>query len=363
MAGALGAELEGARCTARKIVVAAMAKEAGFSHRAIAQHLGLARGTVRTHLEAYAVGGVDALLERKVRLHKADRDDFKKVLFGLLHEPPSLSGYNRTSWRLEDLRQELAMRGAPACRDVIRQAIRKAGFCWKAAKVVLTSTDPDYRKKLAHVQDVLSKLGDDERFFSVDEYGPFAVKAKAGRLLAGPDDHPSVAQWQKSKGWLILTAAVELSQNRVTHFYSKTKNTTEMIRLVEMLLDEYAGMRTLYLSWDAASWHLSKQLYRFIEQCNARGGETPRIELVPLPASAQFLNVIESVFSGMARAIIHNSDYASVDEVQAAIDRYFRERNEHFERHPKRAGRIIWGKERVLAKFDAANNSKDPRYQ
>lgn len=34
----------------------------------------------------------------------------------------------------------------------------------------------------------------------------------------------------------------------------------------------------------------------------------------PLPKRAQFLNVIESVFSGMARAVIQNSDYASVDE-------------------------------------------------
>jgi hypothetical protein len=34
----------------------------------------------------------------------------------------------------------------------------------------------------------------------------------------------------------------------------------------------------------------------------------PEIEILPLPAQAQFLNVIESVFSGMARAIIHNSD-------------------------------------------------------
>jgi transposase len=234
--GALGAALDGASCTARKIVVAAMAKEAGFSRRAIAQHLDLARGTVRSHLEAYAAGDVDTLIQRKLRPHKADNENFKKALFGLLHEPPSLSGYNRTSWRLEDLRQEMAKRGEPACRDVIRQVIRKAGFRWKAAKVVLTSTDPEYREKLAHVQNVLSNLGDDERFFSVDEYGPFAVKAKAGRLLAGPDDHPSVAQWQKSKGWLILTAAVELSQNRVTHFYSRAKNTTEMIRLATILL-------------------------------------------------------------------------------------------------------------------------------
>ena len=46
----------------------------------------------------------------------------------------------------------------------------------------------------------------------------------------------------------------------------------------------------------------------------------PLIETSPLPAGAQFLNVIESVFSGMARAIIHNSDYKSMDVAKAAID-------------------------------------------
>ena len=51
-----------------------------------------------------------------------------------------------------------------------------------------------------------------------------------------------------------------------------------------------------------------------------------------------FLNVIKSVFSGMARAIIHNSDYASVDEAKAAIDR---ERNSHFREHPRRRQKTL----------------------
>ena len=85
------------------------------------------------------------------------------------------------------------------------------------------------------------------------------------------------------------------------------------------------------------------------------------VELAPLPASAQFLNVIESVFTGMARAIIHNSNYGSVDEAMAAIDRYFAERNEHFQTYPKRAGKKIWGYERVPCEFSEAQNCKDPK--
>jgi len=59
-----------------------------------------------------------------------------------------------------------------------------------------------------------------------------------------------------------------------------------------------------------------------------------------------------------ARAIIHNSDYESIDEVKAAIDRYFRERNCYFKQHPKRAGKKIWQNEPEPAAFSESNNCK-----
>ena len=95
----------------------------------------------------------------------------------------------------------------------------------------------------------------------------------------------------------------------------------------------------------------------------AARGVAPIIETVPLPSGAQFQNVIESVFSGMARAIIHNSDYQTLDDAKTAINRYFEERNAHFKQHPRRAGKKIWGKEREPAAFSEANNCKDPRYR
>src|SRR5262249_16310462 len=135
-----------------------------------------------------------------------------------------------------------------------------------------------------------------------------------------------------------------------------------MIRMMNLLTDRYADRRKIYLSWDAASWHISKPLYKVIEQHNA-GGCKPLVETAPLPSGAQFLNVIESVFSGMARAIIRNSNYSTVGYAKAAIDRYFTERNQHFKEHPRRAGDKIWRKERELSVFSESNNCKDPRYR
>ncbi len=342
-----------------------LAHASGISVREISHHLGASRNGVRRYLRDFEAGGVDALFNRKQRARLTDNTTLRDAVFALLHEPPRASGINRTAWKLTDLQRILAQRGHQAGADTIRSIIKSAGYAWKSAKVVLTSTDSHYEEKLARIREILGHLKPNQRFFSIDEFGPFAVKAKPGRLLTAPGVQPSVPQWQKSKGCLILTAALELSANQVTHFYSTAKNTDEMIRMANTLLERYADENMLYLSWDAASWHLSKRLTAFIDEHNAtaEASHRPLLELAPLPASAQFLNVIESVFSGMARAIIHNSDYESVNAAKDAIDRYFLERNLHFEAHPKRAGKAIWGLERTACEFSDANNCKDPAYR
>jgi DDE superfamily endonuclease len=266
---------------------------------------------------------------------------------------------------MPDLSRVLRETGRPGCPQVIRKITKAAGYRWRKARIVLTSADPDYTEKLDHIRSILSKLRPDEAFFSIDEFGPFAVRMQPGRALSAPGEQRVVPQWQKSRGWMIVTAALELSSNQVTHFYSSKKNTAEMIRMMELLIEKYHDRRKLYLSWDAASWHISKRLAQRIEEHNASvlssGG--PTVETAPLPSGAQFLNVIESVFSGMARAIIHNSDYKTLDDAKAAIDRYFADRNAHFAQHPRRAGAKIWGKEREVAAFSEANNCKDPWYR
>jgi transposase len=359
------AEVVPVRQSRRIKAMAVLAKLKGFSNHEIAEFLNINRAMVRRYIADYTNGGTTLLFNRKQKPLLAENEDLQKAIFGLLHEPPSLHGINRTTWKMADLKSTLHTQGYNVSLQVIRTIIKNAGFRWRSAKVVLTSTDPDYREKLENVQSILSTLKDDERFFSIDEYGPFAIKMKPGRLLVSPDTYPSVPQWQKSKGWLILTAALELSTNQVSHFYSTAKNTAEMIRMAQLLIDEYAGCRKLYFSWDAASWHVSKELKTFISHHNSkcRSNKRPRLELAPLPASAQFLNVIESIFSGMARAIIHNSDYPSVDAAKKAIDRYFAERNQHFRKNPRRAGNKIWKLERTSSVFNPGNNCKNPAYR
>ena len=292
----------------------------------------------------------------------------KERLVKIIHEPPSLHGVNRTTWTLEALSVAYQkVYGEGVSRSMVSQYFKELGYKFKKARKVLTSPDPEYRTKLKQITKILSRLGPREKFFSIDEFGPCAVKRRGGVALVPADEIRVIPQRQRSKGSLICTAALELSTNQVTHFYSKRKNTAEMIKMLEMLVAKYRDQDRIYLSWDAASWHASKAFVERLDEINAQrinpASPAPRVELAPLPNGAQFLNVIESVFSGMARAVVHNSDYASVNECRSAIDRHFRERNAAFAKNPRRAGKVIWGKEREPPIFSEANNCKDPRYR
>ncbi len=290
----------------------------------------------------------------------------KERIIKLIHESPSLHDINRTSWSLQTLAQAYAnIYDETISKSSISEYVRSEKYTFKKARTVLTSPDPEYRTKLKKITNILSNLKTNEKFFSIDEFGPIAIKLRGGKTFTPKDQTRTIPQLQKSKGRLICTAALELSTNQVTHFYSSKKNTAEMIKLLEILIAEYTTEERIYFSWDAASWHASKKLYERVSEVNdpeyRNMHSTPLVELAPLPSSAQFLNVIESVFSGMAKAIIHNSDYQSVDECKQAINKYFSERNEAFLENPNVRERNFGVRKLLIQSSRKATIAKIPR--
>lgn len=362
------AHLREGKLNERNRALSVLADFKGLAVRQIRDFLMIDERTIRGYQARYREQGARGLFAFRSEIpRKHEQIEYKELLFSILHAPPRDYDINRTSWKMADLHRVMSEQGLPINKTAIRAIIRDAGFQFRKAKQVLTSTDPKYRDKLKVITAILSNLSESESFFSIDEFGPFAVRRQGGRALTGPGQERVVPQWQKSKGSLTLVGALELSTNQITHFYANRKSTAEMIQLLHVLLSQYHEQERLFLSWDAASWHGSKRFENEVERVNTDSYRTtkgtPAVTLAPLPSCAQFLNVIESVFSGMARAIIHNSDYQSIEECKDAIDRYFLERNKYFEAHPKRAGNKIWGKERGLPVFSESNNCKDPMYR
>jgi transposase len=283
--------LHNGRLSKRNRAMVVLASRRKIPSRTICEFLGVGKAFVRKYRDMFDSEGAELVFAPQTKSNlKIDNEELRKAIFSLLHEPPAIHNINRTSWTMALLRRVLKENGTHVGTALVAKMIKAAGYKWRKAKIVLTSNDPTYKEKLARIRYILSSLKPDEAFFSIDEYGPFAIKAKPGRTLSAPGVQPTVPQWQKSRGCLIMTAALELSGNQVTHFYSAKKNTAEMIRMMDVLIKKYGDRRKLYLSWDAASWHISKQLFARIDAHNSavpnKGG--PFIETAPLPAGAQF---------------------------------------------------------------------------
>ncbi len=269
-----------------------------------------------------------------------------RALIEILHHKPKVYGINRSNWTQGSLAMAFEkLYGQRPSKSTVGRLLKEAGLSWKKSRRVLTSPDPNYREKVELLLNTLQSLKADEDLFFIDELGPLQVKRYGGRRYTAKGATLTHPQNQHSKGSITLYGALSATTNQVTWFYGKSKDSAGIIDLAEMLFNQYQAKSKIYLTWDAASWHGSDELVQWADSLNIwneTSGAGPRIEFVPLPSSAQFLDVIEAVFSGMKRAVIHNSDYQSEEEMKTAISTHFRERNEFFKHNPKRAGKKIW---------------------
>lgn len=136
-------------------------------------HHGTCSQTFRKYYNRYAASGLtsDLLPQRRGPKHRVKSEaevvSERDAVFKVLHSPPSDFGFNRSTWKRDDLQQALKTTGLQLSKRNIHSIIRAAGYRWLKAKQVLTSKDPEYRNKLDNVQSILRNLRCDEGFFSI----------------------------------------------------------------------------------------------------------------------------------------------------------------------------------------------------
>jgi len=251
------------------------------------------------------------------------------------------------NWTQRDLIQAYEARHHETIsRSTLARLIKKAGYGWRKARRVLTSPDPNYEEKLELLVTTLRSLKASEMLFFIDEWGPVQVRKRTGRAYRDKDSVPRIPRHQVSRGTVSLVAALSATTNQITWVFVASKDTQSMMDLLEILYNRYHAASKLYVTWDAVAWHNSAVLTEWLDDFNEENKRElaagPVIELVPLPISAQFLNVIEGVLNGMSRAVIHNSDYKCTEDMKLAVSKHFNQRNQDFKNHPRRAGEKIW---------------------
>ena len=129
----------------RSMVV--LATRRGLSSGRICDFLGIERrGACRNYLRTPR--RCCAACARRSNSPPEDQQSaIKQAVFGLLHEPPSNYGINRTTWIMPDLRRVLRETGYPVCPQVIRTITKAAGYRWRKARIVLAFIRPELHRE------------------------------------------------------------------------------------------------------------------------------------------------------------------------------------------------------------------------
>ena len=132
----------------RNRALAVLAHFKGASLREIATFLCVERTTARGYIAAFKTGGTTGVEQKSSRkeIKKAEDPKYVEAVFRILHTPPTACGYNRTTWRMDDLQACLGCAGLKIARVNIRAIIKNGGYKFRKARKVLTSNDPDYRQ-------------------------------------------------------------------------------------------------------------------------------------------------------------------------------------------------------------------------
>ena len=347
--GTLLAHLKHGRARHRKKAATILARTRGIPNSTTARALHSSAGTTRRYFKLYSDLGVRELFAwNTTRTPPSATEDRAKTnrILELLHNKPTFYGINRTNWTQPAILAAYSLSFKETiARTTLTRLLRQAGYRWRKARRVLTSPDPRYHEKVELLLATLHSLASDEIFFFLDEWGPVQVKKRGGRAYRRQHPATEIPRHQTPRGTVSLVSALSATTNRVTWHFVDTKDSAAMFDLLEVLFNQYHGMRRPYVTWDAVAWHNSASLLDALDRFNEmtlHSSDGPTLELVPLPTSAQFLNVVEGVLSGMTRAVVDNSDYPSAVEMKQAISRHLVERNEHFQNNPKRAGKKIW---------------------
>jgi len=129
-------------------------------------------------------------------------------------------------------------------------------------------------------------------------------------------DHP-----YKRLGTVSLLAGLDLHTGRVTEIVSDTHKSLDCIAFLTPLDAVYPPAQTLRLILDNHSAHTSKQTQRYLAE------KPQRFQFVFVPKHGAWLNLVENLFSKMARSMLREIRVATKQELIDRIHLYFQEVN------------------------------------
>ncbi|MGH2822909.1 MAG: IS630 family transposase [Thermoleophilaceae bacterium] len=253
------------------------------------------------------------------RPRRIDRPQRQKIV-AIAGARPDSQEVPLTRWSLERLAAELAQRGIEISRAHLGRVLAEAGLSFQRTRTWKASPDPDYAAKAERVLALYEAEPASGPVISFDQMGPISLRPTQGAGWA-PSGRPERlrATFNRRHGIRYLFGALDVHADRLRGKLRPRRRGVDTLGFMRMIRLCYPARWTLHWIQDNLSANWTPDIREF--------AAANRIELVPLPTYASYLNRIESHFLPITEFVVNNADYLDWDAFAHAMAAHISYRN------------------------------------
>ena len=290
---------------------------------------------------ALEVGAIAALddLARSGRPRKLTQEA-RVWLVALACQKPKHLGYPHELWTIDllgrHIRKHCEVAGHPSLSKIaggtISKILSKHVIRPHKVRYYLERRDPEFDRKMIQILIVYKEIemlrseggSETEVVISCDEKpGIQAIESKGPDLPPVPGLHPQINREFEyiRHGTSSLIAGVDLMTGHIHHLVRDRHRSREFIEFLELLHRSYPPEVKIRLVLDNHSAHTSKETRNYLQTV------PNRFEFIFTPVHGSWLNLIETLFSKMARTVLRHIRVSGKSELRDRIDAYIDELN------------------------------------
>jgi transposase len=297
----------------------------GVGNREIAERSGYTSAWVRKIIHRFNQGGIDAITwwpwyGRDTGPRKFFAEITEQIAEVALSPPRQLIGLS--VWSLPKLRQYLIEQKIVSGISIerLRQILHERQIRWRHTKTWKESTDPQFWSKYRRIRRLYSHRPEGGRRICVDEFGPLNLQPRHGMHWARTGHVDRLrATYNRRGGVRHMYGVYDMESDRLFGQFVEKKNWRTFLDFLKWVRRRYRSGEVLHILLDNASFHLKREVLEY--------AASHRIKFYFTPTGASWINRIECHFTAVRKFCLDDTDYASHDEMQAVIQRYFAWRN------------------------------------
>ena len=317
---------------ARMIVLAA----SGESISSIARQMGTCRARVGEWLSRFHSAGLDGLSDeprsgRPVMITPLERHQVIAAACKL----PSDLGVDRQTWTHESLRGAVIEAGLVRriSSSEVGRILEGADLKPHRVRSWCHSTDPDYQRKMRSIVRLYMRQTGTEPVLCIDEKTGMQALSRSRDLQPATLGRPGRQEFEyRRNGTRGLFACFNVGTGKVLGRCTSARAREDFLTFLDLVASTYR-QRKVHVVLDNLNTHRDTGAGAFMSDWNRRHGN--RFVFHYTPTHGSWLNQVELWFAIVARRVLRHANFATCDDLVAAIERFI-ERWNATDAHPFR---------------------------